>query len=229
MRVWIGIDTTGDDGHFRREGIGLGEQRVLASAEGYAAAEQRAAIVDREQVARVDFRLEPNEGVTVRVLGPNGLPPERVWAAALDAGGVAVWSDFPAPGEGGRLRLTSLPPGDWTLLVGGRDLPVMKRRVTSPGDAGEMLLPFPGLLRVRVPALPEGALSTLRLIGPDGEPYVHPYGMAAQADYRMSGREMAIGSLPPGPWRVEVTAAEGRRFTGEATVVANGEVTVEIE
>lgn len=229
MRVWIGSDATGDDGRYRREGIGLGEQRVLASAEGYAAAEQRVTIVDRDQVARVDFRLEPNEGITVTVLGPNGLPPERVWVAALDAGGAAVWSDFPAPGEGGRLRLTSLPPGEWTLLAGGRDLPVVKRRVTSPGEAGEIRIPPPGLLRVRVPALAEGALSTLRLIGADGEPYVHPYGMAAQADYRMSGREIAIGSLPPGPWRVEVTSADGRVFAGAVTVEANREVAVEIE
>ncbi len=229
MRSWSGSEGTDADGLYRRDGIALGEQRVLASAEGYAAAEQRVTIVDRDQVARVDFRLEPNEGVTLRVLGPSGLPPERVWAAALDAAGGAVWADYVEVGEGGRLRLTSIPRGEWTLLVGSWDLPVVRRRITSPGDAGEIVLPPPGMLRVKVPSLAEGALSTLRLIGADGAPYVYPSGSQPRSDYPMNGRERAIGGLPPGPWRVEVTAADGRRFVGEATVVASGEVVVELQ
>jgi hypothetical protein len=229
MRLWSGNEGTGADGLYRRDGIALGEQRVLASAEGYAAAEQRVTIVDRDQVARVDFRLEANEGVTLRVLGPSGLPPERVWAAALDGSGAAAWADSVEVGEGGRCRLTSLPPGEWTLLVGGWELPVVRRRITSPGDAGEIVLPPPGMLRVKVPALAEGALSTLRLIGADGAPYVYPSGFQPRSDYTMNGRERAVGALPPGPWRVEVTAADGRRFVGDATIVANGEVTTELE
>ncbi len=228
MRFSINGDGTDADGSYRRDGVALGEQRVLASADGYAAAEQRVTIVDRDQVARVDFRLEPNEGVTVRVLGPAGVPPDRVWAAALDAAGNGVWADYVAPGEGGLLRLTSVPRGEWTLLVGGWNLPVVRRQVSSPGDAGDLVIPPPGALRVRVPALAEGALSTLRLVGADGQPYVYPSGLQPRSDYPMNGRERLLGGLPPGPWRVEVTAADGRRFVADAIVVASGEVVVEI-
>lgn len=222
-------DGTNAEGFYRTDGVALGEQRVLASADGYAAAEQRVTTVDRDQVARVDFRLEPNEGVTVRVIGPSGLPPDRVWAAALDAGGNAVWADLATPGEGGRLSLSSVPRGEWTLLVGGWNLPVVRRQVSSPGDAGELVIPPPGALRVRVPALAEGALSTLRLVGADGQPYVYPSGVQPRSEYPVNGRERLLGRLPPGPWRIEVTAADGRSFVGEATVVASGEVAVEIQ
>ncbi len=229
LQVTIGRDGTGPDGLFRIDGVPQGLLYLVVSAEGFAAVRRQVQIVERDQEVLLEFELEPNEGVTLRVVGPNGAPLDRVWAATLDLSGNSMWSGWVVPREGGEIHLSSVPPGDWWLLVGGTELPVVRVRITSPGEVGEVSLPLPGSLLVHAPDLSDQTSSSLILSPEDGwPPYYYPHGSRPRADFPMLGRWGRIANLPPGRWTVTANTAHGQFLIGRATVVANSEVRVEL-
>lgn len=220
---------TNSAGRFSIPGQLPGELLVRASREGFASAEQRARVIGETDVVELEFLLEPNEGSRIRVVRADGAPARGLRAVAVDERGTTRWSESVVVDDAGIARLTSLPPGSWRLLVAEGDSPTVGLTIDSPGE-GEVLVPEPGALRLRVPALEGGeSLAMARLLGPDGAPYRSISFWATTEEFPVVRGRATLPSLPPGDWTVEVRGPDGHRFTAPARVVARAETEVLVE
>jgi hypothetical protein len=159
-----------------------------------------------------------------------GSSPEQVHVAVLDAAGRVMTGGVYPTGEGGSVRLSTVPAGTWDVLVRADGTGVARVAALSPGPPVPVVLAPQATLEVVVPELEEDeALATVSLRGADGRPLL----MLQWADRVTSTQQMTRGratlhALPPGVWSVEVVAPDGRRWRGEATTAAGATTSVEL-
>jgi protocatechuate 3,4-dioxygenase beta subunit len=221
--------TTDSKGEFRLPDVPEGSWRVRAMLAGYAPAEVSVEVDAGSPVDDLEIPLQATEGVTLEVVLASGRPPDTVQTAVLDAAGrVVVAAGYPT-GENGRVRISSVAPGTWELLLDADGSAPVSVPVTSPGNAGRVVLPLPGGLDLKVPALAGARLDAkVRLTGADGKLFRQPWG-DAQPAFDLDGGARKFERLPPGIWKLDVTAADGRTWTGTTTVVPGGMAQVTLE
>ncbi|HSF39273.1 MAG TPA: carboxypeptidase-like regulatory domain-containing protein [Thermoanaerobaculia bacterium] len=223
-------DTTSDSrGAFRLSEISEGAWTLRVAKDGYASAREDVRI-DGTPIEDLEVRLQPTEGITVEARLANGRTPEQIRAVAFDANGRVVAQGSYPTGENGAARLGNVPAGSWQLLVESSDSAPVTISINSPGPVVPVVLPPPGQLQVRVPALEkDGVAATATLTGPNGAPLrlLGWEGLKSQWDVR-SGI-LNLERLPPGSWRIAVQAADGRTWTGTASITPGqtAEVTLE--
>ena len=217
--------TTDARGVFRLAEVEEGAWTVQAVKEGYAAGERKIEVGD-SPVGDVEIRLDPTEGVTVEALLPTGQPPERVRVAALDGGGAAVSTGTYLTGENGRTRIPNVPPGSWLLLIEADQSAAATVPAPVPGPAVHVVLPPAGQLRVRVPDL-EGA-ATVVLSGAGGVYHGFDWDGRVRSEWDLAGGSRSFDRLPAGVWQVTARAADGRSWSGTATVTPGGSAVVEL-
>lgn len=212
--------------------VGEGRWRVIATKAGYGPAETIVDVRAGGTYDGVELRMSPTDGVTFDVLSETGVTPNQVLAAVLDPSGQALTHGYVPVGEGGTVRLTTVPAGSWELVVQAGDSAVVRTPITAPGHLGQIRLPRGGALQIRIPAL-EGQpqsfardqLAQVRLVGPDGRPHypLEPMGLGAGRPGGLwpvwNGVAM-IQKLSPGVWSFTVSHPDGRSWTGEAAVAA---------
>jgi predicted secreted protein len=223
-------DAESDDrGAFFIGAVGEGRWRLRAQKPGYAPAELTLDVAG-EPVQGLELRLQPTQGVTLLVGRTLGSPPEQVYAAVVDgAGGVVTWGVYPT-GEGGAVRLSTVPAGTWEVLVRADGTAVARVAAASPGPPVPAALAPQATLEVVVPELFEAeVLATLTMQGPDGRPHLF-YGWAndVRGEQPMARGRTVLQGLPAGAWTVEVTAPDGRRWRGAATTAAGAAARVEL-
>jgi hypothetical protein len=216
-------------GEFRLPDVPEGDWRVRAILAGYAPGEVTVHLDAGSPPDDQEIVLQATEGVTLEVVLPSGRPPETVRTAVLDAAGkVAAISAYPV-GENGRVRIASVAPGNWDLVLDADGSAPISLPVTSPGNGGRVVLPLPGALDLKVPALAGTRIGAkVRLTDANGKAYRTPWGDAPAAIDLDAGAH-TFDRLAPGAWKVDVTAADGRTWTGTATVVPGGTVPVTLE
>ncbi len=219
---------TDSKGEFRLPDVPDGKWRVRAMLEGYAPGEVALQLTG-SPVDDLEIPLQATEGVTLDVLLASGRAPEAVQSAVLDAAGKVVAASTYPVGENGRVRIASMAPGSWELLLKADGTATVSLAVTAPGHAGRVLLPVPGTLDLKVPALAGARIKAeARLTGADGKLFRIPWGDARSA-FELDSGSLKLDSLPPGAWKVDVTAADGRSWTGTATLVPGTTVPVTLE
>jgi uncharacterized GH25 family protein len=212
--------TTDARGAFRLLEVGDGTWKLRASREGYAPAE-REVRVDGSAADGIEIRLDPTEGVTVEALLATGQPPERLRVAALDtAGKVAASGTYPT-GENGRTRLSNVPPGSWQLLIEADGSASLTVPASVPGPAIRAVLPAAGQVRITVPAL-EGGTAKVTLTGAGGLYRGFDWDNSVKSEWELEGGALVLPRVPAGVWRVTARAADGRSWSGTATVTAGG-------
>ena len=221
--------TTDARGVFHLPEVGEGSWTVEATREGYAPAERTVQVEGDSPPGDVEIRLDPTEGVTVEALLASGLPPDRIRVAALDGAGRPVAAGVYPTGENGRTRVSNVPPGSWQLLVeSGQSAPVTVPAAV-PGPAVRVILPLAGQLHIQVPELAEhpaaamvvltGAGGLYRAIAGDG---------SVSAEWPLDAGGLSLDRIPPGVWQVTARAADGRSWSGTATVTPGGSAAVEL-
>jgi protocatechuate 3,4-dioxygenase beta subunit len=217
------------DGRFRLPDVPEGSWRVRAILSGYAPGERAVDVDAGSPPDDLEILLQATEGVTLEVVLPSGRPPDTVRTAVLDSAGKVVAAATYPVGENGRVRIASVAPGNWDLLLDADGSAPVSLPVTSPGNAGRVALPLPGGLDLKVPALASTRIGAkVRLTGADGKPFRSPWG-DAPADLDLDAGAYKFERLAPGVWKVDVTAVDGRTWTGKATVTAGGMVPVTLE
>src|SRR6185436_18603261 len=136
-------------GIFVLRDVAEGSWRLRAQADGYAPAEAGVRVDGSGPSDEVEIRLRATEGVTLQVAAAAGPPPQTLFYAVLDGAGRKVGDGAATVVEGGRVRLARVPAGSWQVLLLSETTAATEIAVTSPGDAGQIVLPPPSNLRVR--------------------------------------------------------------------------------
>jgi len=207
--------TTDLDGRFYIQNVGDGSWELSANKQGYAAVTQTVTVQHDRSVDSVRLEMEPTEGLTLQALLPNGQPPAELQVAVLDGSGRSILHGSYASGENGRVRLSTVPAGSWTLLVAAPGGPTQRLSVQAPGGTVPVTLPRRCRLTVRVDELAGSAsIATVQIRDATGAPYRGlDWNAQPMDDWRISG---GVGewSLPPGSWNISVTTSDGGRWQG---------------
>jgi hypothetical protein len=214
---------------FRLSDVPGGSWRVQAVLDGYSPGEQSIEVDAGSAADELEFALQATEGVTLQVVLASGRPPSYVRAAVLDPAGQVVASGTYPAGEEGRLRLGIVPAGSWDLVLDADGSAPVNLPVTSPGQAGRVVLPLPGVLDLKVPALQNARVGArLTLTDQNGKPFRTAYGESLTT-FDLEGGALKLQRLSPGTWKLDVKADDGRTWSGTATIVPGGTVTMTLD
>ncbi|HSN89547.1 MAG TPA: carboxypeptidase-like regulatory domain-containing protein, partial [Thermoanaerobaculia bacterium] len=229
-RALILADTTSDSrGAFHLSEVSDGAWTLQVAKDGYASAREDVRI-DGSPLEDLEVRLQPTEGITVEARLANGRLPEQLRAAAFDANGrVVAQGDYPT-GENGMTRLANVPAGSWQLLVETAESAPVTVSITSPGPVVPVVLLQPGQLRMSVPALKMNKVAaTVTLTSPNGTPLRLLGWEGLKSQWTLRFGLLSLDRLPPGSWSIAVQAADGRTWTGTASVTPGGTAVVTLE
>lgn len=216
-------------GVFRLSDVPGGSWRVQVVLDGYSPGEQSIEVDAGSAGEELEIALQATEGVTLQVVLASGRPPNYVRAAVLDpAGQVIAQGTYPA-GEEGRLRLGIVPAGSWDLVLDADGSAPVTLPVTAPGHAGRVVLPLPGVLDLKVPALQNARVGArLTLTDQNGKPFRTAYGESLTS-FDLESGALKLQRLAPGTWKLDVKADDGRTWSGTATIVPGGTVTITLD
>jgi hypothetical protein len=203
-------------GSFVTASLAPGRYRLTVREAGYAPEERMVEVEAGVPAEPLTIELDPTLGLALTVRRAAGEPP--VWATVLvlDDAGRPVHVEEPRLSDRGRGYLQQVPPGHWTLLIKAAGSAAVLAQATVPGKRLEVTLPRGSALTVRVPALSEShAAAALTLAAADGTPYsgINPGG-SFQQSWPLAGGTATVPDVPAGAWRLKVTAADGRVWSG---------------
>ncbi len=219
--------TTDDSGRFVLGTAADGSWRIGAEKSGYARAETTVTATG-EPIENLEIRLQPTQGITLQVSRATGAAPAQVMVSVLQ-GNTHLSTGQYTTGENGRVRLSTVPPGTWQLLVRGDDTSTERVVATSPGPPVSVMLMPQATLNVVVPELVgEAVVATVTLTGGDGQPFAFPAWRSVEDDVPLSYGRTTIRYLPAGSWTVRATTRDGRRWEGTVVTVPGATTTVEL-
>jgi hypothetical protein len=223
--------TTDLEGKFELANVSDGTWTLAANKKSYAAVTRQVGVQSQSPPQEIKLSMDPTEGLTLEAMLPSGTVPSEVRVAVLDAAGGALLSGSYATGERGSVRLSSVPPGDWTLIVSAAGSATTTVRARAPGATVPVSLPPATGLRVSVPELSgSGEVATVSLADAGGVPFRSlSWTGRPQHEFRMSGGQLEFASLPPGSWSVTVAAGDGRTWTGDAVTAAGSTAELHLE
>jgi uncharacterized GH25 family protein len=206
--------TTDLNGRFELASVADGSWRLSASKQGYAAIAETVTVQYEKTVEDLRLSMDATEGLTLQTRLPSGAPPGEVRVAVLDASGSAVVSGIYATGENGRVRLSSVPPGSWEVIVSAAGAATSSLRAEAPGATVPVALRPATGLRVSVPELSDAdVVAMVSLRDQDNRPFRSlSWNGGPRSEWRLSGGSIEFASLPPGTWQVKVAAADGRSW-----------------
>jgi hypothetical protein len=218
-------------GSFGIPRVTQGRYRAIVRKEGYATVE-RDLEVTAGGLGDLRFLLELTAGLDLVVRIDGGRTPGFVTVSAIDPAGRIFLTERQPPGEGGRVRLATLPPGSWTLLVSAPGAAVTPVAATVPGDPVPVTLPPAAPLRVRVPALLESGLTaTLIILGRDGQPLqaIDPASGLPTREWRVAAGTATAEGIPAGLWTLRVITADGQTLQREVATSGLAETQVDLK
>jgi hypothetical protein len=219
--------STDDSGRFVLGTAADGSWRIGAEKSGYARAETTVQATGTP-IEDLEIRLQPTQGITLQVSRAVGAPPAQVTVSVLQ-GTTHLSTGQYTTGENGRVRLSTVPPGTWQLLVRGDDTSTERVVATSPGPPVSVVLSPQATLNVVVPDLTgEAVVATVTLTGGDGQPFAFPGWRSVEDDFGLSYGRTTIRYLPAGSWTVRATTRDGRRWEGTVVTAPGATTTVEL-
>jgi len=223
--------TTDVQGRFALASIPDGEWKLTASRKSYAAQTTTVAVTNGRSVEDVRLALDATEGLLLEVRLPSGAVPGEVQVAVLDAAGSSLVSGHYATGEQGSVRLASVPPGEWALLVSAPGAATSSATVRAPGPKVQIALRPATALRVEIPPLAgSNTVATARLRDAAGIPFrTLGWSGSPREEWPVSGGRIEFGALPPDTWTVEIATADGRTWRGTATTTPAEQATLVLE
>jgi len=213
----------GNDGRFVLPAVEEGAWRLIFHAEG------RGARVEEIQVSGAEMDLgtlvlEAGAQVVLEPRSVTGEVPGKVILVLLDPNTSQPVSQQQRPVEpDGRARFQGLPTGSWRAVVATEDsvpVPLSLEVVEggSPPPVPVVLEPRTEL-RVDVPELMGAGVPARAAVRGAGGASFDLFGLAPSLEagkWPVIDGQLMIPALPAGSWTVEVTAEDGRVWTGTA-------------
>jgi protocatechuate 3,4-dioxygenase beta subunit len=204
------------NGRFEIASVSDGDWTINAAKTGYAAGTAGVTVTGGHVPEELTISLDSTEGLSLDVHLPSGRVPDTVDIAVLDPSGSSFLAGTYATGENGRVRLSTIPPGRWDLVVSAGGSGVGSVSANVPGPALAVQLPPACGLKVTVPALAgSNTAATAKIQGADGRTFRSLGWMAdATGSFRLAGGRLELDTLPPGTWSVQVATSDGRTWNG---------------
>ena len=204
------------NGRFEIANVSDGDWTINAAKTGYAAGTSNVTVQGGHVPDELTITLDSTEGLSLDVHLPSGRVPDSVDVAVLDSSGGSFLAGTYATGENGRVRLSTIPPGRWELVVSAGGSGVADVPANVPGPPLAVQLPPACALKVTVPALADSTTTaTAKIQGSDGRTFRTLGWMAdANGQFRLAGGQLELDTLPPGTWNVQVAASDGRTWSG---------------
>ncbi len=220
FQVGFGSGAESDSrGTFQLPRVRQGSWRVVATKPGYGPGEATVSVAGGA-APEVEIRMSPTAGVSFEVVLESGAAVSSVRVTILAPSGRRL-AGGSHPVIAGKVRVSTVPPGRWHLVIQGGDSAATRVAVDSPGELGRFVLPTGGTLHIRVPELEEEPMASLVLTGPDGRPFVSTADIAmAPGAWMMSAGQSTVPGLVPGVWSFTVQHRDGRTWSGSAMVTA---------
>ncbi len=213
-------------GFFQVPRVRQGTWRVIVTKAGYAPGETTVAVASGAS-PEVEVRLAPTDGVSFEVVLGSGAGLPSVQVTILDAAGRPL-TVANHPVVDGKVRVLTVAPGTWELVVQGANSAATRFVVNAPGDQGRLVLPVGGVLQITVPELEGVPMTRTRLTGPDGKPLVSSMGvMMPPGEWLLNNGRTTVPNLMPGTWSFTIEH-EGRTWSGSATVTPGATVEVSV-
>lgn len=222
--------TTDIDGQFRILDIADGNWTLNARKKGYAAQQQQVQVSFGRGPDNLRLTMEPTAGMTLEIRLPNGVPPAQVNVAVMTPSGVALVRDTLATGENGRVRLTTVPPGEWDALVQAGGSATTRIRARSSGATTAVTLQPACVLEVVVPELvTRGAPATMTITDERGRPYQSlGWGANPRSEWTLYSGRTTLRQLPPGSWTVRIRSGE-TNWQGQTTTRSGAPTSLTLE
>lgn len=207
---------TEDDGGFILPHVPPGRYRLTATRDGYSTVERDLDVPGGRDLSGVEVPLQPSPGIDLAVRLASGRVPSVLNLRLLSPSGEVVLADSQPLDREGHVRLSTVPPGAWTLLASSTAGALTSGSLTVPGDPVALTLPDASRLAVRVnPLASSDAVGTVRLLGPDGRALrTLSLGGRLEESWTMIGGKVLVDGVPAGAWVVQVSTADGRAWTG---------------
>jgi protocatechuate 3,4-dioxygenase beta subunit len=140
-RVFGGYGASTDaDGRYLMRNVTDGTWTMTARMQGYAVLTRTVNVQNGRAPSNLDFRLDPTEGLVLRVSLPNGAPADRALLVVQDNAGTVVAQGSYDSGENGRIRLASIPAGSWRVLAQSGSSAVSSFGVQAPSPETPVML-----------------------------------------------------------------------------------------
>lgn len=224
--------TTDDEGNFHLADVSPGHYDLRASKAGYAAQSRTLRIEDAAELEGVEFALARVEGLTLSLRLPSGAVPSSVSYSVLDLSDQVFLNGSASVTSAGRVRLSTIPDGQWRLLLKASGTAVRSLRAQAPQEDLAVELQQAARLHVRVEELADdsSAVATLRIRGDDGLPFKSlGWGGGTEDSWRLFGGEVTLDALPPGRWFLSITATDGSDWQRSVTLATGVNDTVVFE
>ena len=211
-------------------GIADGSWELSAEKQGYAASKKSVQIQHDRSQDSLRMELDPTEGVSLEVRLPTGGAPDEVRLAVMSGESALVRGTY-STGENGSVRVSTVPPGQWDMVVSAPGTAAGTFRVQAPGPRVPVQLRPATTLTIEVPALSgTERYATVRLSGNDGVLY-RGLGWSGrpQSSWQMRGGRLDLTTLPPGAWTVTVEGRDGRRWSGTTNTAQGAPASLVLE
>jgi protocatechuate 3,4-dioxygenase beta subunit len=220
--------TSDDSGSFRLEEVSPGEYDLLASKAGYAAQARSLRITGDAEIAGVDLALSRVEGLTLDLRLPVGGAPSTVSYAVLDPQDKVFMSGSAPVTNEGRVRLTTIPDGSWTILLKASGAAIRTIQADAPQEELVVALQPAAQLQVRIEELTQdsSAVATLRVVASDGRPFKSIGWRGLEDRWRLYGGHVSVDGLPPGRWILNITTTDDRSWQRSVALAAGVNDTV---
>jgi protocatechuate 3,4-dioxygenase beta subunit len=214
---------TDSTGRFRLAHIADGNWRLAAEKRGYAAVSRAVDVRNGRSVGDLDLSMDATEGLTLEVRQASGTVPGDVRVAVLDPAGSTLVSGNYSTGENGRVRLTSVPPGSFKVIVSAAGSATAQFDAQAPGASIPVVLQPACALVVLVPDLQSSnTVATVRLLDGQNNPFrALDWEGRPRSEWQIGSGRTEFASLPPGSWEVSVSAADGRTWQEAAVTTAS--------
>ncbi len=215
-------------GAFHYDTLPGGRFRLSVQRNGYQPAEQTVEAA-AGSTASVRVEIEPASGLEVIASLPSGKTPRYLTVWGRDGTGRLFAETRGAFPQG--TPFSTLPAGEWSLLIGGTGGAVVEARVTVPSEPLQVVLPTAGRLRVRVPELVESDTSAvLTMVADGGRPFRHlAWGGRLEDSWQLVGGRALVEGVPAGLWILQVRASDGRTWSSIAASTGGPDIEVSLE
>ncbi len=213
--------TTDSQGRFRMADVPAGTYRLKLSRAGFATSAMELE-VGRADTSELDLALDPVQGVRLQLRFPGGATVSRLRYAAVDATGRGVADGSVQVASDGLASLTTLPDGDWILVLAANGAATTELDVRAPAaEPIDVALEIPARWSVRVTELVGDAstVARVRLRTPQGVPFRDVQsGGGVRDSTRLYGGETHFDDLSPGRWLVTIETTDDRRWERSVTL-----------